>query len=116
MGEISQIEVDILKEALETLKQNTVLQDSEIAIEVERSNLECRECGNVWPFEDVRNELEPISPGKDNPVHYLPESIDAFVDTADRRNSRLGVLDDRGCQGFHIRIHTVVKEMLLRVI
>lgn len=79
VGEISQIEVPILKDALENLKAGTILDGSEISIAVENTKLRCRACGQIFGFPDVRDKLEPLSEGGDNPVHYLPESIAAFA-------------------------------------
>lgn len=96
VGEISQIEVDILSDALKTLKIGTVVENSQINIEIERTDLKCRECGHTWGFEEVRNELDPISDGGDNPVHYLPESIAAFVGCPKCGSPDMEVMGGRG--------------------
>lgn len=106
VGEISQIEIDILNDALKTLKTGTVVENSEINIESEKTEIRCRGCDHVFGFEEVRNELEPLSEGGDNPVHYLPESIAAFVGCPKCGGPDLEVLAGRG-----IRINKIIMDV-----
>lgn len=96
VGEISQIEIDVLEDALGSLKAGTVVEKSEINIQTEKTDLKCRQCGNVFGFEQVREQLEPLSEGGDNPVHYLPESIAAFAGCPRCGGPDLEVLSGRG--------------------
>lgn len=106
VGEISQIETETLEEALETLKQDTVLKDSDIVIEIEKTKLKCRNCGYVWDFEESREQLEPVNKAGDNPVHYLPESVTVFVNCPNCKSPDLEVLGGRG-----VKINKIVMEV-----
>lgn len=79
VGELAQIETDMLREALNSLKKGTVMAGSTIRISKERTAFSCRKCGKGWPFAQSRKKLQPLEKGGDNAVHYLPSSINAFA-------------------------------------
>lgn len=106
VGEISQIEIPIFKDALENLKTGTVLDGCEISIEVENTKLKCRSCGNEFGFPEVRDKLEPLSEGGDNPVHYLPASIAAFVGCPECSSPNIMVTEGSG-----VRINKIVMDV-----
>ncbi len=78
VGELAQIEVDTLREALRQLKKGTVMEGCRILIKEEKTSFSCRKCGHRWSFSESRDGLEPLE-GGDNAVHYLPSSINAFA-------------------------------------
>lgn len=79
VGELSQIEVDTLRMALNSLKKGTHLAGCRIRIVKEKTRFRCRMCAHGWSFARSRKELEPLEKGGDNAVHYLPSSINAFA-------------------------------------
>ena len=106
VGEISQIETDTLREALETLKQETVMKDCEIVIEIEKTKLKCKNCGYIWDFEETKEKLEPVNKNGDNPVHYLPESVAVFINCPHCKSPDLEVIGGRG-----VKINKIVMEV-----
>lgn len=106
VGEISQIEISTLKDALENLKTGTILDGCEISITVENTRLRCRSCGKEFGFPEVREKLEPLSEGGDNPVHYLPQSIAAFVGCPKCGSPDIVVTDGAG-----VRINRIVMDV-----
>ncbi len=79
VGELAQIELPVLREALRSLKKGTVMSGCRIHISQEKTAFRCRKCGRNWSFSDSRKELEPLGDGGDNAVHYIPSSINAFI-------------------------------------
>ncbi len=79
VGEVSQIDTETLRYAIENISRGTPMEGSEIMIDVEKTELRCRTCGHIWNFDEVRGNLEPVGEEGDNAVHYLPESISIFI-------------------------------------
>lgn len=79
VGELAQIEVDTLREALAQLKKGTAMSGCRIIIRRERTMMSCRKCMHVWGFSESRKHLSPLENGGDNAVHYLPSSVNAFI-------------------------------------
>lgn len=78
IGELQQIEQEILEYALdEILKtQQKKLKNTKIKIETERSKLKCKNCEHEWSFKEMKEKL-----GEDEAeaIHFIPEI--AFVHT-----------------------------------
>lgn len=79
VGEISQIDIETLKYALENISKGTDMEKANIVIEMEKTELKCRNCGYIWNFEESKKYLEPVGVDGDNALHYLPESISIFI-------------------------------------
>lgn len=78
VGELGQIDPDILRFALERLKASTVARAATLEIELIPARFSCRSCENEWEFSQVKAKL--ISDmGSDNPVHYVPDFIFSFI-------------------------------------
>jgi hydrogenase nickel incorporation protein HypA/HybF len=78
LGELQQIEEDIFKFALDEIikEQGGILKNTKITIEVEESNLKCKNCGNAWSFSDMKKK---ISEDEGESIHFIPETT--FVHT-----------------------------------
>lgn len=76
LGELQQIEQDIFKYALDELMdaEHKLFDGTKINIEIEKSTLQCNNCGHTWNFSDVKTEL---SDNESEAIHFLPEV--AFV-------------------------------------
>lgn len=79
VGELAQIEVDTLREALSNLKKGTAMAGCRITIRKERTRMSCRKCMHAWSFMESRKQLSPLQKGGDNAVHYLPSTVNAFI-------------------------------------
>lgn len=78
MGELQQIEQDILEFALnEIIKSHgKKLKNVKISIETEESTLKCKNCGHTWKFSDMKKKLNE---DESEAIHFIPEV--AFVHT-----------------------------------
>jgi len=76
VGELQQIENDILEFALNELKKEYTLNDVEIVLEEEPAVLRCRVCGYEWKFRDNLANLDPLIAES---IHFIPESVHAFI-------------------------------------
>jgi len=74
VGELQQIEIEILRFALSELKRSSLLEEAEFIIETEKAELRCRVCGHKWFFR--RNEVdEDIAEA----IHFVPEIAHAYI-------------------------------------
>lgn len=51
VGELSGVAVDSLKFALSVIKENTILQDADVDIEVVKGEAQCTDCNTVFPMD-----------------------------------------------------------------
>ncbi|MBC7131134.1 hydrogenase nickel incorporation protein HypA [Candidatus Bathyarchaeota archaeon] len=73
IGELQQVELDIFEFALSQLKSG-VLKGARFVFEMVEGRLKCRVCGHEWSFS--REKLDEDSA---EAVHFVPETIHAFV-------------------------------------
>lgn len=83
VGEMAQIEIPLLRQALKSMKKGTVMEESTFRISKERTSFACRNCGRKWSFSLTRKKLTPLQKGGDNAVHYIPSTIGAFESCPD---------------------------------
>jgi hydrogenase nickel incorporation protein HypA/HybF len=50
IGELSGVEIESLRFALSVIKENTILQNADLDIEVVKGEAECTQCKNVFPM------------------------------------------------------------------
>ena len=76
IGELQQIEQDILEFALQEIikEQNQKLSKVIIVIEQEKSSLQCITCDHIWSFTEMKQSLNT---DEAEAVHFVPEV--AFV-------------------------------------
>lgn len=84
VGELSQLDVEILKDAIKMLSQGTIMEEAEIVFKIEKASFKCLNCNYTWDFDSVRKKLLEMFCGEnveecDNPVHYVPDLINAFI-------------------------------------
>jgi len=87
IGELSQLDLDIVREALNMLSNGTLLEGARFVFVVERARFKCTKCGATWGFDEVRESVEKgvgvrvsdTEGGEDLPLHYLPELIYAYT-------------------------------------
>jgi len=85
VGELSQLELEILKSATNELKRDyDVLKNAEFLFEIEEAVFKCLSCGFTWNFTNVKKRINEVFCGSsdkecDNPVHYVPDLVNSFV-------------------------------------
>ena len=73
VGELQQVELDILEFALSELK-TAKFRTANFIIEVVKAELKCRVCGHKWFFS--KNKLDTDS---SEAIHFVPETIHAYI-------------------------------------
>ncbi|MBS7640591.1 MAG: hydrogenase nickel incorporation protein HypA [Candidatus Bathyarchaeia archaeon] len=73
IGELQQVDRNILRFAIEQLKQGK-LAGAKFIIRTERAVFTCRACGYKWPFRgtNLPEEVREI-------IHFIPETSHAYV-------------------------------------
>jgi len=77
IGELQQINKEIFQKALDDListHKNKILEDVKIIIEIEETEMKCKNCENTWKFKDIKNKLNA---DESEAIHFIPEV--AFV-------------------------------------
>jgi hydrogenase nickel incorporation protein HypA/HybF len=73
VGELQQVEKDILEFALSELKRDK-FKNAKFSIEIVKAELQCRVCGQKWSFS--LNELDAES---SEAIHFVPETVHAYL-------------------------------------
>ena len=73
VGELQQIERDILEFAFSQLKP-VKFEDTRFSIEVSKAELKCRVCGHTWLFSKER-----LDEGTAEAIHFVPEIAHTFI-------------------------------------
>jgi hydrogenase nickel incorporation protein HypA/HybF len=73
IGELQQVEMDILKFALSELKTGK-LKNAKFLIETVKAKLFCRVCGYMWDFSQNKLEREFMEA-----IHFVPETVHAYI-------------------------------------
>lgn len=103
VGELSQIDIEILRDALKNLFKEEFNKYVEIGVEVEKAKLRCSTCGYEFGFQDVWEQLKQLfcpdsKPGEEceNPIHYVPELASSFVKCPKCGSPDLEIISGRG--------------------
>jgi hydrogenase nickel incorporation protein HypA/HybF len=73
VGELQQIELDILEFALSQLKP-AKFKRSKFSIEIAKAELKCRVCGYKWIFEKEKTDENAAEA-----IHFVPEIVHAYI-------------------------------------
>ncbi len=113
VGELSQIDKNILRDAITTLSEEELGSKVNVVIEEEKARLKCNTCGYEFGFGEVFEQLRRIfcpdlKPGEEceNPVHYVPELVSTYI-----RCPRCGSPDIEIVAGRGVWIKSVVLEL-----
>jgi len=76
LGELQDINEEIMRYALDSLKRGTVCEQANFVFVIEKAEFKCRNCGHEWNLEEMKNDLD-----KDvrESIHFIPEVVKAFV-------------------------------------
>ena len=88
VGELAQLDISILQEAVKIFSENTVLEGVCFRFEVVKAEFECKKCDATWTLKDVMRIIEEETKTSkildeeggeyDIPLHYMPEIVYAF--------------------------------------
>jgi hydrogenase nickel incorporation protein HypA/HybF len=73
VGELQQIELDILEFALSQLKP-AKFKNAQITIKIEKAELKCRICGHQWVF-----SKEKLDKDSAEAIHFVPEIAHTYI-------------------------------------
>ncbi len=111
VGELSQIDLEILRDALNTLFKEELGWDVDVRIEVEKAKLKCNTCGYEFGFNEVWKQIREIfcqdlEPGEEceNPIHYVPELASSFIKCPKCGSPDLEIISGRGVWIKSIRV------------
>ncbi len=111
VGELSQIDLEILRDALNTLFKEELGWDVNVRIEVEKAKLKCNTCGYEFGFNEAWEQIKKIfcqdlEPGEEceNPIHYVPELASSFIKCPRCGSPDLEIISGRGVWIKSIRI------------
>jgi len=90
VGELQQVEIDILEFALSELKM-AKFKNAIFIIETVKAELQCRACGQKWSFS--RNKLDIESA---EAIHFVPETVHAYVKCPKCGSPDFEILQGRG--------------------
>lgn len=90
VGELQQVELDILEFALYELKTDK-FRNAKFIIEVVKAELKCRVCGQKWFFS--KSKLDANST---EAIHFVPETIHAYIKCPNCGSPDFEVLQGRG--------------------
>ncbi|MGQ9515558.1 MAG: hydrogenase/urease maturation nickel metallochaperone HypA [Thermoproteota archaeon] len=102
VGQLSGIEVEILRYALESLGKAEGLNGVEYVVTIKEGRFKCLRCGHNWDFKDSEEELRAISKetfgveepeGLESPLHFFPQLITVFMKCPKCNSSDIEVID-----------------------
>jgi len=95
IGELQQIEREIFEFALEEVlpPQTPLLQDTEINLETEPAELQCRPCEHAWLLGD---SLETLTHDEREAIHFVPETAHVYVKCPNCGSPDFEVIKGRG--------------------
>ena len=90
LGELQQVEEDILRFALSQLKPAN-FKNTEFHITKARTTLRCRVCGNNWLFK--RNKLDENTA---EAIHFVPEVAHSYIKCPKCGSPDFEIIEGRG--------------------
>jgi hydrogenase nickel incorporation protein HypA/HybF len=90
VGELQQIELDILEFALSQLKP-AKFKNANFSIEIVKAELKCRVCGHKWFF-----RKEELDKDTSEAIHFVPEVAHAYIKCPKCGSPDFEILQGRG--------------------
>jgi len=90
VGELQQIELDILEFALSQLKPSK-FKHTKFSIELKKAELKCRVCGYKWFF-----KKEKMDENVAEAIHFVPEIAHAYIKCPKCGSPDFEILEGRG--------------------
>lgn len=87
VGELMQLDVQALSEALNLLIKGSKLEGASLIMHVKDASFSCNRCGARWDLNAAKSELEKIPDSlrikepdsKELPLHFLPYIYSSFI-------------------------------------
>ena len=78
---VSFLDSDLLKEAFDTLKRDSILEDATLIVRFKSPTFHCNSCNRDFSLDDVKDQLDKVRAefGEDYPMHLIPALAPAFI-------------------------------------
>jgi hydrogenase nickel incorporation protein HypA/HybF len=90
VGELQQIDLDILEFAFSQLKPSK-FKHTKFTMEVSKAELKCRVCGHKWTF-----KKEKLDENTAEAIHFIPEIAHAYIKCPKCASPDFEILEGRG--------------------
>ena len=77
LGELQDVERELVEFALSELKRGTIAEGAEIKFMEEEALFRCRDCGHEWRLKEVGDKFDRMAR---EDVHFIPEVVHAFLE------------------------------------
>ena len=79
--QFSFLDIEILKEAFNMLKQGTNLENAELEVVIKEPKFQCLHCGKEFTFSQISRNVEELKNeyGEEYPLHLMPELLPSFI-------------------------------------
>jgi hydrogenase nickel insertion protein HypA len=113
VGELMQLETDVLADALNMLMTGEKLNGAKVSVHVKSALFSCRRCGNRWDMSEVKRQLERVPDSllvrepdsKEVPLHFFPYLYSSFANCPKCGSTDVATLD-----GDDIKLRTLILE------
>ncbi|MCD6457434.1 MAG: hydrogenase nickel incorporation protein HypA [Thermoproteales archaeon] len=89
VGELSNLDLELMKEAFHVLAKGSIAENAKINFKVEKVVFQCEKCGYEWGLKEALEQMRrSLNEDKhivdeegtlDLPIHYMPDLVYAFV-------------------------------------
>jgi hydrogenase nickel incorporation protein HypA/HybF len=76
LGELQDVDAEIVKFAMEQLFAGTIAEGAEIEFEEEEAVFRCRNCGYEWKLKEVKENFDDRIR---EDIHFIPEVVHSFL-------------------------------------
>ncbi len=90
IGELQQVEHDVLEFAFEQLK-TSLFEDAKFILKSQPAKFRCRNCGNEWTFK-TQGMTEEVSEA----IHFVPEMAHIYLKCGECESPDFEVIEGRG--------------------
>ena len=106
VGELSNLDIELMREAFEILAKGSIAENAKINFTIEKAFFKCEKCGYEWGLEEAFKQMrEKLGENKhimdeegtlDLPIHYMPDLIYAFIACPRCRSANFKVISGTG--------------------
>ncbi|MCW4013915.1 MAG: hydrogenase nickel incorporation protein HypA [Candidatus Bathyarchaeota archaeon] len=90
IGELQQVEHDVLEFAFEQLK-TPLFKEAEFVLKSQPAKFKCRNCGNEWSF-----KAQGLSEDVSEAIHFVPEMAHVYIKCTECGSPDFEVSEGRG--------------------
>jgi len=101
LGELQDVDGEIVKFAMEQLFSGTIAEGAEIEFIEEEAVFRCRNCGYTWKLKEVKNKFDERI--KED-IHFIPEVVHSFLACPKCGSHDFEVIQGRGVYVAGIKI------------